>query len=133
MVTEFDSSAVNNNSYLGAITGANLYGPESKEPKAQLSLRSSSNHNGPQNHCNTSLVQANSMNAASSSRMRTNNTSFLKPQLIRSADGRIFRPVAMFKAMDYRGYDEPATTFGAGVPTTPNGYLSLREIDLQLS
>lgn len=130
MITEMDGSNKDNydSSYLGAMSATPAWPLDSKDPLARAynTPRSSFRHN-------TSALYGNSTNInGASSRFQTNNNSgaLASSTIIRAADGRVFRPVAVFRADDQRSSEEQATFAGAA---PSHGQLSLRDIELHLS
>ena len=132
MLSEFDASA--NNSYLGAVSATPVWPGDPKDPAARGYNTPRSSYRYGQSGCNTSAINGNSTNVnGTSSRLHhTNNTSSILPSssLIRTADGRVFRPVAMLRSDEQRSSGEQATFAGAA---PSNDQLSLREIELHLS
>ena len=110
MLTEIDGAASNNNSYLGAMSATPAWPGDLKDPGDRAyNTPGSSYRYAPSAACNTSAINGNSTNVnGTSSRFQTNNNSGVLPSssFIRTADGRVFRPVAMFRSDEQRSSGE---------------------------
>lgn len=106
MITEMEGSNKDgyDSSYLGAMSATPVWPLDSKDPAARAYYTPRSSI-----RANTSMVYGNStaVNGASS-RFPTNQNTGAAPSstIIRAADGRVFRPVAVFRADDQRSSEE---------------------------